>query len=129
LSVDDDGIFQRWLEEEKKYLESLSHEPPEETLHMEYWQRLGKLEASRVTWWNETLRQHAQENYDKDLLVVQELERKLNVLQHWTPEDKEWQNAGCLVANREYCCALDTLESLVVARLFELTKMNRAGTG
>ncbi|KAI5990768.1 hypothetical protein EDD15DRAFT_2369543 [Pisolithus albus] len=155
LSVDNDGIFQRWLEEEKKYLEGLSHEPPEETLHMEYWQRLGKLEASsqrlreildtwnvfepansttydgdtRVTWRNETLRQHAQENYDKDLLVVQELECKLNVSRCWTPEDKEWQNAGCLVANREYCCVLDTLESLVVARLFELTKMNRAGTG
>ncbi|KAI6100569.1 hypothetical protein F5141DRAFT_1190316 [Pisolithus sp. B1] len=155
LSLDDDGIFHRWLEEEKKYLEGLSHEPPEETLHMEYWQRLGKLEASgqqlreildtwnvfeltdsttygrdtRVTRRNETLRRHAQENYDKDLLVVQELERKLNVSRCWTPEDKEWQHAGHLVANREYCRALDTLESLVVARLFELTKMNRAGTG
>ncbi|KAI6098475.1 hypothetical protein F5141DRAFT_1066835 [Pisolithus sp. B1] len=29
---------------------------------------------TRVTWQNETLHQHAQENYDKDLLVVQELE-------------------------------------------------------
>ncbi|KAI6104922.1 hypothetical protein EV401DRAFT_2060716 [Pisolithus croceorrhizus] len=155
LSVDDDGIFHRWLEEEKKYLEGLSREPPEETLHMEYWQRLGKLDASsqrlreivdtwnvfeptdsttyggdtRVTRQNETLRRHAQENYDKDLLVVQELERKLSVSQRWTPEDKEWQHAGRLVANREYRRALDTLESLVVARLFELTKMNRAGTG
>ncbi|KAI6094410.1 hypothetical protein F5141DRAFT_1191877 [Pisolithus sp. B1] len=155
LSIDDDGIFHRWLEEEKKYLKGLSHEPPEEMLHMEYWQRLGKLEVSsqqlceildtwnifkltdsttygcdmRVTQWNKTLRQHAQENYDKDLLVVQELEHKLNVSQHWTPEDKEWQHVGCLVANREYHHVLDTLESLVVARIFELTKMNRAGTG
>ncbi|KAI6114544.1 hypothetical protein F5141DRAFT_1188000 [Pisolithus sp. B1] len=146
LSIDDDGIFHRWLEEEKKYLKGLSHEPPEETLHMEYWQRLGKLEVNtwnifkltdsttygcdmRVTRWNKTLCQHAQENYDKDLLVVQELEHKLNVLQHWTPEDKEWQHVGCLVANREYHHVLDTLESLVVAQIFELTKMNRAGTG
>ncbi|KAI6094920.1 hypothetical protein EV401DRAFT_2062520 [Pisolithus croceorrhizus] len=155
LSLDDDGIFHRWLEEEKKYLEGLSHEPLEETLHMEYWQRLGKLEASsqrlreildtwnvfkltdsmtygrdtRVTQRNEMLHRHAQENYDKDLLVVQELECKLNVSRHWTPEDKEWQHAGCLVANREYRRALDTLESLVVAWLFELMKMNRAGTG
>ncbi|KAI6103353.1 hypothetical protein EDD16DRAFT_1696251 [Pisolithus croceorrhizus] len=155
LSLDDDGIFHRWLEEEKKYLEGLSHEPLEETLHMEYWQRLGKLEASsqrlreildtwnvfkptdsmtysrdmRVTQRNETLHRHAQENYNKDLLVVQELECKLNVSRHWTPEDKEWQHAGCLVANREYRRALDTLESLVVAWLFELMKMNRAGTG
>ncbi|KAI6020395.1 hypothetical protein BKA83DRAFT_4495156 [Pisolithus microcarpus] len=156
LSIDnDDSIFYRWLEEEKEYLEGLSREPLEETLHMEYWQRLGKFEASsqrlreildtwsvfepvdtttysddtRVTRQNETLRRHAQENYDKDLLVVQELERKLNISRHWVPEDKEWQNAGCLVANREYRRVLDNLESLVVARLFELTKMNRAGTG
>ncbi|KIK29667.1 hypothetical protein PISMIDRAFT_6917 [Pisolithus microcarpus 441] len=122
---------------------------------MEYWQRLGKFEASsqqlrtildtwnvfepanatsysgdmRVTRRNETVRRHAQENYDKDLLVVQELERKLNISRRWVPEDKEWQNAGRLVANREYRRALDNLESLVVAWLFELTKMNRAGTG
>ncbi|KIK17769.1 hypothetical protein PISMIDRAFT_14853 [Pisolithus microcarpus 441] len=48
LSIDDDdSIFYRWLEEEKEYLEGLSCEPPEEMLHMEYWQRLGKFEASR----------------------------------------------------------------------------------
>ncbi|KAI6027836.1 hypothetical protein BKA83DRAFT_4471322 [Pisolithus microcarpus] len=137
LSINDDSIFYKWLEEEKEYLEGLSHEPPEETLHMEYWQRLGKFEASRVTRRNETVRRHVQENYDKDLLVVQELEHKLNISRRWVPEDKEWQNAveaslptaGRLVANREYCRALDNLESLVVARLFELTKMNRAGTG
>ncbi|KIK17789.1 hypothetical protein PISMIDRAFT_52478, partial [Pisolithus microcarpus 441] len=156
LSIDDDSIFYKWLEEEKEYLEGLSREPPEETLHMEYWQRLGKFEASsqrlrtildtwnvfepanatsysgdtRVTLYSPyTVRRHAQENYDKDLLVVQELERKLNISRRWVPEDKEWQNAGRLVANREYCRALDNLESLVVARLFELTKMNRAGTG
>ncbi|KAI6094284.1 hypothetical protein EDD16DRAFT_1699072 [Pisolithus croceorrhizus] len=121
LSIDDDGIFHRWLEEEKKYLEGLSCEPPEETLHMEYWQRLGKLEASRVTRQNETLRRHVQENYDKDLLC-----KNWN---RWTPEDKEWQHVGRLVANQEYRRALDTLESLVVAWLFELMKMNRAGTG
>ncbi|KAI6016132.1 hypothetical protein BKA83DRAFT_4465493 [Pisolithus microcarpus] len=133
LSIDDDSIFHRWLEEEKKYLEGISREPLEDMLRVKYWQRLGKLEASsanmRVTRQKETLCQHAQENYNKDLLVVQELERKLNVSWCWVPEDKEWQQVGHLVANWEYCHALDTLESLVVAWLFELTKMNRAGTG
>ncbi|KAI6017609.1 hypothetical protein BKA83DRAFT_4058793 [Pisolithus microcarpus] len=155
LPIEDDNIFCRWLEEEKEYLEGLSCEPLEETLHMEYWQRLGKLEVSsqqlrdildtwnvfepvgattyggdtRVTRRNETLRRHAQENYDRDLLLVQDLERKLSISRRWVPEDKEWQDAGRLVANREYRRALDNLESLVVARLFELTKMNRAGTG
>ena len=36
---------------------------------------------------------------------------------------------GHLVAQRKYQCALDNLESLVVACIFELGKMNRAGTG
>ncbi|KAI6029113.1 hypothetical protein BKA83DRAFT_4047722 [Pisolithus microcarpus] len=82
-----------------------------------------------VTHQNETICRHAQENYDKDLLVVQELEHKLNISWCWVLEDKEWQNAGCLVANREYHHVLDNLESLVVVQLFELMKMNRVGTG
>ncbi|KAG1805541.1 uncharacterized protein BJ212DRAFT_1570838 [Suillus subaureus] len=44
-------------------------------------------------------------------------------------EDGEWQRAGRLVANRKYQHALDRLEGLVVAHIFELAKMNRAGTG
>ncbi|KAI6101299.1 hypothetical protein F5141DRAFT_1190235 [Pisolithus sp. B1] len=99
-----------WLEEEKEYLEGLSCEPLEETLHMEYWQRLGKLEVSR------------------ELLLVQDLEHKLNISWRWVLEDKEWQDTGHLVANQEYHHVLDNLESLVVAWLFKLTKMNRAGT-
>ena len=83
----------------------------------------------RVTRRNETLQRHAQESYDKDLLIVQELKRKLNISRRWVPEDEEWQSAGRLVASREYRRALDNLEGLVVAWLFELTKMNRAGTG
>ena len=83
----------------------------------------------RVTRRNETLQRHVQESYDKDLLIVQELERKLSITRRWVPEDEEWQSAGRLVASREYRRALDNLEGLVVARLFELTKMNRAGTG
>ncbi|KAI5987307.1 hypothetical protein EDD15DRAFT_2173852, partial [Pisolithus albus] len=72
-------------------------------------------------------RRHVLENYEKDLACVQELERKLNIDMCWKPEDAEWQHAGRLVANREYQRALDRLEGLVVARIFELSKMNRAG--
>ena len=60
---------------------------------------------------------------------MQELERKLNISARWKPGDVEWQSAGQLVANREYQRALDRLEGLVVAQIFELSKMNRAGTG
>ncbi|KAI6002559.1 hypothetical protein EDC04DRAFT_2871863 [Pisolithus marmoratus] len=141
LSIDNDTIFHRWLEEEKKYLEGLTHKPLEETLQMEYWQKLGKLEVSSqrlhviLDMWNAfkpantTTYSGDTRNYNKNLLLVQELECKLDISSCWVPEDKEWQNVGCLVANWEYHCALDNLESLVVAQLFELTKMNRAGTG
>jgi hypothetical protein len=77
----------------------------------------------------ETTRRHAIENHEKDLKVVQELEMKLGVTRRWVPEDQEWKDAGRLVANRKFQRALDHLESLVVARIFELSKMNQAGTG
>lgn len=38
-----DGIMEQWLLEEKVYLQNLEKEPPEETLQMEYHQRLRHL--------------------------------------------------------------------------------------
>ena len=81
-----------------------------------------------ITRRKEALRRHALENHEKDLKCVQDLERRLNISIHWKPGDAEWQHAGWLVANREYQQALDWLEGLIVARIFELSKMNRAGT-
>jgi hypothetical protein len=69
------------------------------------------------------------ENFEKDLQIVQELEGKLGITDHWEPESLEWQNAGHLVVQRKYQQALDALEGLVVACIFELTKLNHAGTG
>ena len=46
LNVADVATFEVWLREEKSYLEGLQHEPEEETLTMEYWQRLMKLNES-----------------------------------------------------------------------------------
>ncbi|KAI6116970.1 hypothetical protein EDD17DRAFT_1477623 [Pisolithus thermaeus] len=154
LRVSDLAIFKLWLDEERVYLKSLLHELPEETLQMEYWQRLVNLAASRQdleailsTWtvvtaqsaapvWSdssatrrrETTHRHAQENYEKDLKVVQELEGRLGITRCWVPEDKEWQAAARLVANRKYQRALDNVERLVVSRIFELSKMNQSGT-
>ncbi|KAG1726327.1 hypothetical protein EDD22DRAFT_789520, partial [Suillus occidentalis] len=155
LNVTHESIFEDWLTEEKTYLQGLRTEPEDETLQMEYFQRLinlgaskDELDASSSVWAVatpatvhglasdesatrrlETARRHALENYEKDLRFVQELERKLSITRRWTPEDPDWQSAGRLVANRKYQRALDTLEGLVVARIFELTKMNRSGTG
>ena len=46
LGITDTAIFESWLREEKAYLQALHREPEEETLTMEYWQRLVKLGAS-----------------------------------------------------------------------------------
>jgi hypothetical protein len=47
LGVEDESTFERWLEDEKVYLKGLMREPKDETLHMEYWQRLVNLRASQ----------------------------------------------------------------------------------
>ena len=77
----------------------------------------------------ETARRHALENHDKDLKAVQALELRLEIDERWQPQGAEWQNVGRMVAMRKYQRALDVLEGLVVARMFELTKMNRSQTG
>ena len=83
-------------------------------------------QATRQT---ETARHHALENYEKYLHLVQDLENKLGISRCWVPGDPEWEDAERLVSNRKYQRAIDHLEGLVVARIFELSKMNRAGTG
>ncbi|KAG1847037.1 hypothetical protein F4604DRAFT_1884071 [Suillus subluteus] len=142
LGVTDESVFDVWLDKERNYLLSLSHEPECETLQTEYWQKLVNLSASKyvnvfdyllntasAAWavstpstMIETARRHAIKNYEKDLKMVQELEGKLDI-------NQEWRDTGCLVANRKFQRALDHLEGLVVARIFELSKMNQAGTG
>src|ERR1700722_19295703 len=77
----------------------------------------------------ETRRRHALETHDKNLQVVQELERKIGITHRWKIGGSAWQAAARLVVMRKYSRALDNLEGLVVARIFELTKMNMSGTG
>ena len=84
------------------------------------------LQATRQT---EMARRHALENYEKDLRLVQDLEIRLGISRRWVPGDPKWENAECLVSNRKYQRVVDLLEGLVVAHIFELGKMNRAGTG
>lgn len=86
----------------------------------------GQRDTTRAT---ETTRRYAIENHERDLKAVQALELKLGIVHRWTPESAEWQEAGRLVAMRKYQRALDILEGLIVARMFELTKMNQSKTG
>lgn len=53
----------------------------------------------------------------------------MNIQNRWVPESEEWKAAAKLVSMRQYQRCLDTLEGLVVARMFELTRMNMSQTG
>ncbi|KAF7967244.1 hypothetical protein HWV62_35063 [Athelia sp. TMB] len=153
LRIADTAIFEQWREEEKVYLQGLSKEPMRETLQMEYYQKLvnlaaasHSLDAARNTWIQlgpstaaagyqshdlsiEVARRKALALYEKDLNLVLDLETKLEIMTRWTPECEEWRQAGDLVAMRRYQRALDHVEGLIVARMFELTKMNMSKTG
>ena len=78
---------------------------------------------------SETARRHALEIQKRDLAAVQVLENKLNIAQRWEQGSLEWRTAAEKVSMRTYQRCIDVLEGLVVARMFELTKMNRSQTG
>lgn len=77
----------------------------------------------------ETVRRHALEKRDKLLDQVQVLEVKLGITARWRPGNPEWIAAKKLVSLATYQSSLDKLEGLIVARMFELTKMNMSRTG
>ena len=47
LDICNPATFDKWLEEENEYLEGLTKEPEEETLHIEYYQKLLSLWGSK----------------------------------------------------------------------------------
>ena len=62
--------------------------------------------------------------------AVRDIEDKLGVGEHrWRPGNPEWIEADKLETEVEYDKAVDALEGLVVARLFELSRLNHAGIG
>ncbi|KAJ7027031.1 hypothetical protein C8F04DRAFT_1295641 [Mycena alexandri] len=155
--IDNVDVFPTRLEEEFKFLKSLMVEAEEDSLQMEYYQRLVNL-ADR-TYVSSTMlsfkftdpsstttacpppppltgstatvtaRRHAQENYSKALLEVQQSETSMGVIDRWEPTGPEWAEAAHLVSTKRYRMALLKLERLVIQRMFELTKMNLSQTG
>lgn len=77
----------------------------------------------------ETARRHALEKMAMELDKVQALEKRLGVIKRWEPGTSEWQQARKKVTLRRYRRCVDRLEGLVVARMFELSKMNQSNTG
>ncbi|KAF8344672.1 hypothetical protein F5887DRAFT_1062040 [Amanita rubescens] len=141
-----ESVFPTWLDEERTYLQSLSTEPLQETLEMEYYSRLvelnvveNALHGAQQQWFNstpqllsigtsthETKRRHLLEKRENVLNTVQQLEIKLNIHRQWTPDFPKWDCAKQMVEKREYQRCLDRL---VVQRIFEMTKMNMSQIG
>ncbi|KAF7367665.1 hypothetical protein MSAN_00830200 [Mycena sanguinolenta] len=146
-----------WLKAEREYLSSLKKEPEEETLQMEYYQALvnfynakeaadglrsnvaglqfveesgaNRMGAKSATRRFETNQRHVYERENKCLEAVRYLEAHLELVERWQPGAENWTQAQVLVSKHHYQLVLDKLESLVVARLLELWKINIPGTG
>ncbi|KAJ7824252.1 hypothetical protein B0H14DRAFT_3469498 [Mycena olivaceomarginata] len=156
LGVSTRDVFKTWLEKEKEYLRAMKKEPLEETMEMEYYEKLVQYndseerlrstrgvntpfipaatdasyaESVKQTRRIETQRRHASEVFYKRLDAVQDLEQRLGITTRWVAESEEWKHAAKLVSSRVYRRALDQLQGLIFARLFELSKMNMSGTG
>ncbi|KAJ3991974.1 hypothetical protein F5050DRAFT_1715661 [Lentinula boryana] len=138
-----------WLDEEKAYLKSRQSVPEEDSTKSAYYLALGKLwecqnELRRA---RDTFRLESglpsELNIDannaeqlvlteRQMVNKQEMEAKLLLDvqdQRWKRDSEAWNSARELVKMAKYRKAADKLEGLTVAQIFELSKMNIAGTG
>ncbi|KAJ7310670.1 hypothetical protein DFH08DRAFT_918254 [Mycena albidolilacea] len=156
LGVQSHDEFETWRTKEKVHLRSLSKEPEQETLEMEYYQKLVNLmdtegrvaailgvewpfipaghdtdyaEAAKATRRIETQRRHAPEVQAKAVAAVHDLEDRLDIAVHWIPGDEKWEAVAVMVRRQHYQRALDHLQGLIISRMFELAKCNMSGTG
>ncbi|KAE9387644.1 hypothetical protein BT96DRAFT_1004926 [Gymnopus androsaceus JB14] len=137
------------LKEEGNYLRSLTKVPPVETLEMEYFMKLegldgcqARLREARETWRNYKFNQgrdqgpalkkrcwNEMENERKLIADCQVLKWKLEIKDRWVNGSDKWCSVKKMVKEATYRKALDKLEGLLVARMFEMTRLNVAGTG
>lgn len=61
--------------------------------------------------------------------VADDLERRMDITERWTPQCDQYKSAAAYLQNRQFIRIVDKLEGLVVQRLFELSKSHLAGTG
>ncbi|KAG1871441.1 hypothetical protein F4604DRAFT_1583258 [Suillus subluteus] len=76
----------------------------------------------------ETQRRYAAEKLDTVQREVLAMEVKMGIHRRWEPSSPEYQAAMKYMTTREYHRALDSLQRLVVQRLFELQRLNVAQT-
>ncbi|KAF8217890.1 hypothetical protein K438DRAFT_1901005 [Mycena galopus ATCC 62051] len=136
--IDDYDTFHVWLEEEKEYLLGLDNGLPkkrEETLEMEYVQKLVNFEASQCEMnfnpasVSQVAHRHANEQRNHDAELVEHLELQFKVEVRWTSSSPEWIAAAAEIRNHKYQNALDKIEEIIVERLLEMAKIHQSGTG
>ncbi|KAJ7300506.1 hypothetical protein DFH08DRAFT_919255 [Mycena albidolilacea] len=136
--VEDYDTFHVWLEEEKEYLLGLDAGLPKKqelTLEMEYLQKLVNLEGSqkRVTAIRAAERAAQADGADYSPApisnLVEDLEQKLGVETWWTSNSPQWTATDAALKKHKYLDALDEIEQIILAQLFEMTKVHQSGTG
>ncbi|KAJ7306958.1 hypothetical protein DFH08DRAFT_918538 [Mycena albidolilacea] len=142
--VEDYDTFHVWLEEEKEYLLGLDAGLPKKwelTLEMEYLQKLVNLEGTAECAAqadgadyspapiSNVARRHAIEQQNRDIELVEDLEQKLGVETRWTSNSPQWTATDAALKKHKYLDALDEIEQIILARLFEMTKVHQSGTG
>ncbi|KAG6809422.1 hypothetical protein H0H92_000317 [Tricholoma furcatifolium] len=117
--LEEERVFLQWLEEERVYLAGLSKEPVEETLGMDYYQKLVSLDnanakvAQLTSTWHvfdphavksskqnsdpETQASYALEMVKHCLVAVQTAESELGITRCWTRDSEEWKAAAIMV--------------------------------
>lgn len=77
----------------------------------------------------EAQRRIARERYNQLIEDVVIMEVKMGISIRWQPTDTAYLEAVKYIAERSYHRALENLQCLVIQRLFELNRLNLAGTG
>ncbi|KAK7434319.1 hypothetical protein VKT23_020269 [Stygiomarasmius scandens] len=149
--ISDYNVFFKWLDEEREFLRSRKKVPEQETLEMDYYKLLVDLKECRVKLASLTqvflhynpstgrtnqagLAKKVADEREVELKLlrdIQVLETKLEIAAdaRWKEGSIEWLAAEKRVKMADYQAALDKLEGLLVARIFELGKTHLAGTG
>ncbi|KAJ7602643.1 hypothetical protein DFH06DRAFT_1276325 [Mycena polygramma] len=125
--------YESYLTAERAYFESKKTEPPEvartakeEYNRMDYYITNRGWQKSEIT----ACTRRYRGSHSRHLGVEEEVVlffKEHDILERWNPESKEYRDALVLMTERKYRRALDKLESLVVKRLFELTKLGMSG--
>ncbi|KAF7976738.1 hypothetical protein HWV62_5710 [Athelia sp. TMB] len=150
-----DADIEGWLAAELKFLQELKDEPEERVLAVVYvdalillrksdekWNRVSNMFTNtnfhdvtnygantRATARLEADRRAAMDQQLVAIRAVNDLEAKLGITTRWTPAHLEYRDTINYMRQRDYHRALDSIQQLVVQRLFELSKANMSGLG